>query len=132
MNKKILNSKLVKASLVIFVIGIVATIAAGCIMNYVCKTNAISAEVIEIVPAVEDEDFAIGVIKSEDGNDDLVVIDSENGNEVIVPIAITEIVEAQDADEMRGGITVYRNGLGELTGAKLFVPEDAVMREYIK
>ena len=132
MNKKILNSKLVKASLVIFVIGIVATIAAGCIMNYVCKKDAISAEVIEIAPAVEDEDFAIGVIRSEDGDDDLVVINIENGNEVIVPIAITEIVTGQDAGEMRGGITVYRNGLGELTGAKLFVPEDAVMREYIK
>ena len=124
--------KSLKIAAVSLVIGVALLFTSVGVINYTHAKRQTVSRFTEIVPAIEDEDFAIGVIRSEDGNDDLVVINSENGNEVIVPIAITEIVTGQDAGEMRGGITVYRNGLGELTGAKLFVPEDAVMREYIK
>lgn len=132
MIKKTLNSKVIRASLAVFAIGIAAIIIGVFVNNYICKRDAITAEVLEIAPAVNDEDFAIGVIKSDDGNDDLVVIDSKNGREIIVPTAVTEIITGQDADEMRGGIAVIKNGFGEIVNVRLYVPEDAVMREYIK
>lgn len=101
------------------------------IKNYYHKKNTVYDIFTEVKPAVKDECFAIGVIKHNgDGFDEYVVKNTETDEVIAVPANLVSLRIGQEDGEMRGGITITKDGFGNITSAVLYVPEDAVMREY--
>ncbi len=131
LNKLKLSKKFIIAVSIFSVVILIALFSAVSLEDYYCSKNTLYSQFTEIKPAVEDDYFAVGVIKNTEGGfDEYIVKNFLTDEDIVIPANIAEIRSAQDEGEMRGGVTVRTNGLGEMTEAIFFLPCDAVMREY--
>ncbi len=129
---KINKKRVITVNVVITIVFALLLVAFLCIGDIGHKKNSRLYDFKEIKPAVEDEDFAVGVIKATNENafDTFVVKDMKTGEDISLPSNLTTIKEGQDAGEMRGGVIIIRDGFGNIVSCELLVPADMVMREY--